>query len=460
MTLSRISNYDVGRIQRLGGRAIVVGGSIAGLCAARVLSDAFEDVVIVERDTLPSDPQIRNGAPQTGQPHALLEAGRAVLSELFPGFASEVLDNGGLKLDMVGDIDWYDRGGIVAEPTASLPALYASRPLFEHIVRERIREWDGIRVRDSCHFIDYRHDPGEQRVTGIRFRNETGDVDTLTAAVTVDATGRTSRTPNWLADHGYPTPEVDRVNVDVTYSTVQITRPTEMRDGVLVAPEPHRPRGAAMLPIEHGRWEVLLQGLHGERAPPDRTAFIEWAEDLPLDAIGDRLRRQEWLSEIRRYPFPASVRRQYEDLEEFPDGLVVTGDAIASFNPIYGQGMSVGALEALVLHGELAGGLDGLAPRFFGQSSDVVDDAWRTAVGSDFIFEQTTGPKPTGIDVLNRYVDRLVRRAHDDAALTEAFMRVFRMERRSTSLLHPRVLWRVLRPRFGATGELQDPEFL
>jgi 2-polyprenyl-6-methoxyphenol hydroxylase-like FAD-dependent oxidoreductase len=190
--------------------------------------------------------------------------------------------------------------------------------------------------------------------------------------------------------------------------------------------------------------------MHGERAPADRETFIEWAEALPADGIGRQVTESEWLSDIHRYPFPASVWRHYEELDRFPDGLIVTGDAIASFNPIYGQGMSVAALDALVLHHELTGGLEGLAPRFFARASRPVEEAWRLAVGNDFNFAGTTGPKPFGTDLFNRYVARLIRRAQSDGALTEAFFRVFRLERPATSLLHPPVAWRVLRPRIGA----------
>jgi 2-polyprenyl-6-methoxyphenol hydroxylase-like FAD-dependent oxidoreductase len=204
-----------------------------------------------------------------------------------------------------------------------------------------------------------------------------------------------------------------------------------------------------MLPVENDRWEVLLQGLHGERAPASREAFVDWADALPLDEIGRRLRRQEWVSEIQRYPFPGSIRRHYDSLTRFPDGLVVTGDAIASFNPIYGQGMSVAALDALALHHELSGAFRGLGPRFFDRASEIVAEAWQTAVRNDFVFDRTTGPKPLGTDLLNRYTDRLVARSHDDGELTEAFLRVFRLERPATSLLHPRILWRVFRPRIG-----------
>ena len=447
MTLASVEQYDHSQVEPLGHRAVVVGGSMAGLCAARVLRDAFDEVVILERDELLGEPAVRDGAPQTCQPHALLEAGRATLDSFFPGFSEDVRAAGGLELDMATDIVWYDRGDTVAETDADLSALYASRPLFEHVVRERIRTFDDIHVRDESHFIEYEHDADERRVTGVRFRDEAGEETAVSATVTVDATGRTSRTPAWLDRHGYPVPDVDQVSVDITYSTVRITRPTEVQRGVLVAPEPHRPRGAAMLPVEEDRWEVLLQGLHGERAPVDRETFVDWADELPLEDIAQQLRDQQWVSEIQRYPFPASVRRHYETLSRFPDGLVVTGDAIASFNPVYGQGMSIAALDALVLHHELPDGVDGLGPRVFGRASAIVDEGWRTAVGNDFVFERTTGPKPFAADLMNRYMDRLITSAHDDGKLTEAFLRVFRLERPATSLLHPRILWRVFRPQ-------------
>jgi len=424
---------------------------MARLCAARVLADAFDEVVVFDRDGIPDRPQIRDGAPQTGQPHAMLEAGRVTLEEFFPGYGDEVQAAGGLKLDMSKDLTWYDEGGFLADAEPELPALYASRPLFEHLVRKRIRELDNVQLRGSCSLLGYEHDASEGRVTGVRFRDGNGTEEALTATLVVDATGRTSRTPKWLESHGYPAPPVDEVTVDVTYSTVRIRRPPEERSGVLVGPEPDRPRGAAMLPVEENRWEVVLQGMHGERTPIDRETFVEWANALPVDEIGRQVTEREWLSDIHRYPFPASVWRHYEELDRFPDGLIVTGDAVASFNPIYGQGISVAALDALVLHHELCGGLEGLGPRFFARASRPVEEAWRLAVGNDFNFAGTNGPKPFGTDLFNKYVSRLIRRAQSDGALTEAFFRVFRLEQPVTSLLRPRVAWRVLRPRVGST---------
>jgi len=452
MTLTNIDRYDESRTSTIGQQAVVIGGSIAGLCAARVLRDSFDDVVVLERDEFPDRPVVRDGAPQTSQPHAMLEAGRATLEDFFPGFSADVQAAGGLQLDMTTDLLWHDQGGVVTAAPVEFPALYASRPLFEHVIRQRIQQFPDVQLRGNCNFIGYNHDADEEQVTGVQFRDEAGTNSTLDAALTVDATGRSSRTPRWLDDHSYPVPEADAVTVDVTYSTVRIRRPADEQNGVLIAPEPHRPRGAAMLPVEDNEWDVLLQGLHGERAPADRETFIEWADTLPLDEISHRLRDQEWVSDIHRYPFPASVRRHYQALDRFPDGLIVTGDALASFNPIYGQGMSVAALEALALHHKLTDGLTNVGHRFFDRVNPIIGEVWKIAVGKDFVFNQTTGPKPFGTDLFNRYVAQLLHRAHDDSKLTEAFFRVFRLEQSATSLLHPSIAWRVLYPQLGGTN--------
>lgn len=451
MTFNSVMGYEDGRASVIGERAVVVGGSMAGLCASGVLDDWFEEVVVLERDQFPEEPIIRDGAPQTSQPHALLEAGRQALDNIFPGFSDAVENAGGLLLDAGSVLEWYDQGGVVTEPESELPQFYASRPLFEHVVREQVRDLPDVHLRGECHLISYEHDSARNRVTGVQFRDETGTDTSMDAELVVDATGRTSRTPDWLADHGYPSPEVQEVEIDVTYSTTRIERPPDDHRGIMVAPEPDRPRGAAMLPVENGRWEVILQGIHGERAPADRETFIEWTEELPVDGIATAVREQEWVSDIQRYPFPSSTRRRYDNLERFPDGLVVTGDAIASFNPIYGQGMSVAAMDAVVIHQELADGIEQLGPRVFDSTSEVIDEVWKLAVGNDFIFDETTGPKPFGTDIFNQYAARLIRRAHDDGTLAEAFLRVFRLERPATSLLHPRVLWRVFRPRLNST---------
>lgn len=448
MTLRNLPRYDPTKIPTVGERAIILGASMAGLAATRVLADAFEEVVVLERDELPDEPAPRDGAPQTSHPHVLLEAGRATLEDFFPGFTEDVVREGGLMVDAATEMGFYEGGDFLADGHEQMPMLCASRALFEHVTRTRVRGLDAAEIRDGCRFSRYLFDPDEERVTGVTYRDRSGEERTLRADLVVDATGRTSRTPSWLEERGYEPPRVEEVTVDVTYSTIRIERPPGDRRVLVVPPSPPRTRGAAAIPIENGQWEFIVQGLHGDDAPTEREPFVEFARSFPVPEVGELVTDHEWRSaEIHHYPFPSSVRRRYDELDRFPGGLAVIGDAVASFNPVYGQGMSVGALDALVLGHALAeNGPDGVWERYFERASDLIDQAWQAAVGADFAFAKTTGPKPRGTDLFNRYVDRLVRNAHDDGRLTDAYYRVFRLERPTTSLLHPAVVWRVFRP--------------
>ncbi|WP_255152347.1 FAD-dependent oxidoreductase [Halorarius halobius] len=447
MTLAETPRYDSGRVSAVGGRAVVLGGSVAGLCAARVLADGFEEVVIVERDAVPAEPAPRDGAPQTSHPHVLLEAGRATLEDLFPGFTEGVLAAGGLVVDAGTDMKEYNEGGVLARPPSRLPTYCASRALLEHEIRERVRDVEHVRFQDETRFTDYLTNATGATVTGVAVRAADGTERHIDADLVVDATGRTSRTGRWLEHNGYAAPPTDEVQVDVGYGTVHLERPADDRRLRLVSPSPPENRGAALIPVEGGRWELVVQAVHDEQAPADREAFTTFAESLPLPEIGDLVESQRWCSDVQQYPYPASRRRRYETLDVFPEGLVVTGDALTSFNPVYGQGMSVAALEAVHLHHALAdGGRERLGPRFFDRAAELVDTVWRLVVGGDFAFPATTGPKPAGTDLANWYVRRLLRRAHTDPVVSEAFARVTRLERPPETLVRPGVVRRVLAP--------------
>jgi 2-polyprenyl-6-methoxyphenol hydroxylase-like FAD-dependent oxidoreductase len=450
MTLATIDRFDPDSAWRVGERAVVVGGSMAGLCAARALAPAFQEVVVLERDPLAGEPTVRGGAPQTGQPHVLLEAGRATLEDLFPGFTEAVLAEGGLLIDAGTDMQEYNRGGFLADPGERFPTLCASRPLMEHVVREAVGDHESIRLHGNRRFTDYVTN-GTADVTGVAFRGPDGAELTLAADLVVDATGRSSRTPRWLDEHGYEPPTVEEVTIDVTYSTGRVERPPDDRRVLAVPPVAPRTRGAGLIPVEDGRWEVILQGVHGEDPPTDRDGAVAFAEQLPGPEIGQLLRSQRWVSdELEQYPYPASRRHRYDSLDRVPDNLVVLGDALASFNPIYGQGMSVAALEAVLLHQALAdGGSDGTPERFFDRASSLVDVVWQTVVGGDFQFPETTGPRPVGTGLSNWYVDRLVRQAHDDPVVSRAFAKVTRLEEPPSALFRPGIAWRVLGPTGG-----------
>lgn len=447
MTLSALPAYDSGRVAATGGRAIVVGASVAGLLAARVLADSFARVTVIDRDTFPSEPATRKGVPQGHQIHLLHEAGRATINDLLPGFGEELLGDGGLLLDYGADFIFYSAGAILADSVNHLPVYLASRPLYEAVIRRLTRRQDGIAVHPETQCIDYRLSESESRVTGVAVR-QGGTRREMTADLVVDATGRTSRTPALLDANGYDPPPTDRVQIDLAYCTTYVERPPSARWAFYALPEAPRTRGALVHPIEGRRWVVTLIGMHGDHPPTNPEEFISFAGSLPVDEPARLLRERPWTNrEIYKHPFPCHQRHRYEDLKTFPDGLVVIGDAITSFNPVYAQGMSVAALEALQLHHSLAAGdREELPRRFFNRAATIVDVAWDMAVGEDRKFEQTTGPTPQRSAILDRYTTRVNRAAHTDSRVAEAVHRVIRLETHPATLLRPGIAWRVLTP--------------
>jgi 2-polyprenyl-6-methoxyphenol hydroxylase-like FAD-dependent oxidoreductase len=451
MTLDSVPPYAGDDAQTIGDHAIVVGGGIAGLLATRVLADAFARVTLLERDSLSDSVVARRGTQQANHVHILLEAGRHTIEDLFPGYGDDITDGGGLVVDAGTDVRYFQDGAFFAPGSADHPVLCASRPLFESTIRQRVRALSGVSIRAPRHVTEYLTDDAGD-VTGVAVRTEDGE-DDLRCDLVVDGTGRTSMTPDWLERAGFGAPPVDEVRVDLAYSTLVVDRPPSDRRGYLVGPSPARPRGGTVLPVEDHRWLVTLFGLHGDHPPRDLEGFRSFAASLPTPEVSDVLERHERRSgDIHHYPFPTNRWVRYERLEEFPAGVLPIGDAIASFNPIYGQGMSVAALEALSLHHALrSDGLDGLADRYFDRTTSVVDTVWRITVGADFEFPGTTGPKPRGTDLFNRYRSHLVQAAHSDGRVSDAFARVFLLEREPTSLVSPSILFRVLRSTAGLT---------
>jgi 2-polyprenyl-6-methoxyphenol hydroxylase-like FAD-dependent oxidoreductase len=448
MTLEIAQRYDENRITSAGTKAVVLGGGMAGLLAARVLADGFENVVLVDRDPFPDRPTTRTGVPQANHVHAMLEAGRAILDDLFDGYTDEIRSSGGTVIDAATEFDYYHKGDFIADGPERLPMLCASRPLFEQVVRERVAGLDRVSLRPECRFTTYITDDTEATIEGVTVIDEGGNTTELPADLVVDATGRTSRTPRWLERHGYRPPPVDEVEIDLAYSTVTINRPPNDTRGFLVAPSPPLKRGGTLIPIENAQWLLTLFGLHDDHPPTTTHGFRDFAASLPTPELKRVLDAHALASEnVHHYPFPSNRWRHYERLDRFPSGLIAIGDAVASFNPIYGQGMSVAALEALQLHHTLATGRrTDLGPIFFDRIADVVKVIWRMTVSSDFEFPETEGPKPYGTALFNRYTSRLIRTAHTDGDVADAFARVLRLERSPISLFHPNVLSRVLLP--------------
>ena len=422
--------------------AIVMGGSMAGLLAARVLSDSYQRVTLVERDVLPESAESRRGVPQGRHTHGLLAGGREVLEALFPGLSKEAVAAGALSGDIVRDSRWFLEGGCHARPESGLEGLLISRPLLESLVRERVRRLPNVRFRDGQEVTSLLMSEDRATVIGARIGE-----DPVPADLVVDTAGRGSRTPQWLESMGYAKPAEERVEVGLSYTTRLFRRnPADLAGdvAVIVAPTPADKRGGVMVAQENGRWTLTLISQFGPAAPTELDGFIEFARTLPAPYIYDTIRTAQPIGEAATYKYPASVRRRYEKLDRFPNGYLVMGDAISSFNPIYGQGMTVAAFEALELQSVLAQGSHDLARRFFARAARVIDTPWSIAVGNDLRIPEVSGPRPLPLRLINAYMARLHKAAHHDPVVALAFHRVANLLAPPPTMLHPRIAWRVL----------------
>jgi 2-polyprenyl-6-methoxyphenol hydroxylase-like FAD-dependent oxidoreductase len=443
----RLPSSPSGSTGSLGGSAVVLGGSIAGLLAARVLSEHFRAVTVLERDEFSAEPAPRKAVPQGRHIHFLQEAGRTRLEELFPGFTDEVLAAGGVAFDPGRGLVWHIGGGYVQKTSSPYRMLWATRPMFEWCVRGRVAALGNVSLRSGCTVTDLVTDASGDRVVGVEVATPDGAVR-LDADLVVDARGRGSAVASWLEQAGYGPVPRDEIKVDIGYSTRLFARESIDWDRAALAIQHVPPDGrqGMMVPVEGDRWMVTLTGRGANLPPADDAGFLEFTKSFAASDIYDAIRDLEPVSPVATHRFPTGVRRRYERLSRFPDGLVVMGDAIASYNPTYGQGMSSAAMQATDLRQTLGEtGLEKLAHRFFRRAARSIDIPWSVAVGGDFRFPGTQGHKPFGTDLANRYVARLERGMHRDEELVLAFGRVINLEQPSTSLLRPGIARRVLR---------------
>ena len=441
--------------RQVGATAVVVGASMAGLCAARILSERFGQVLVLDRDALPDDAQPRGQVPQGRHPHLLLVAGARLLEGWFPGLCSELVAAGAIDLDVCGDVYWHQSGGAARRPASSLRGPAMSRPLLERTVRRRVESLPNVTIRGETAVHGLRIDPSGERITHV----ELADGTLAPCDLVVDATGRSARSLVWLSDLGFRPPPVSVVQIDTRYVTQAYGRgAADGRDwkAAAVIDDPGAKRMATVVPIEGDEWLVTFAGLNGAAPPTDEPEQLAWARSLPAPVIAEFMESAEPLGTSVTHRFPANQRRHVERMRRFPLGWVPLGDAVCSFDPVYGQGMSSAAMQAAALATCLdrAGGIDrAFARRYFRVASRTVGVPWSIAVGADFLYDGTTGPKPLGTDVLNRYMERArVASQHDDAVAI-GMAEVFVLVRPPAALVRPGFVLRVLRgARRGPVG--------
>jgi len=437
---------------RIGNHAVVLGASMAGLLAARSLADFFDTLTVVERDPLPDTDAGRRGVPQGQHLHALLARGAQVIDDFFPGVLDELVLDGAQYFDG-SDLSrlHYNVGGHLMARSGSAPSFSAycsTRPFLEGHVRRRVRGIANVNLLDEHNIVALTSTPDNQRVTGARvLSRRTGECTTLNADLVVDATGRAAHTPAWLEGLGYERPHEDRVVVHLTYASQRLRMTTDVPHelGFLIGTVPGRPRGVGLLHCENDTWLFTVIGIAGHEPAGNLAAMCEFVEDCAPAHLLDAVRRAEPIGEPVRHKMPCSRWRRYDRLRRFPEGLLVTGDAVCSFNPIYGQGMTVAALEALALHDCLSSGTDDLARRFFRAAAVPIRQAWQLSADPDLALPEIDGTPSLLSRLLNGYFDQVLAAAESDAVVVDQFTRVTSLVDPATRLLRPEMLWRVAR---------------
>jgi 2-polyprenyl-6-methoxyphenol hydroxylase-like FAD-dependent oxidoreductase len=434
--------------QRVGGHAVVIGASVAGLLAARALAGAHGRVTLVERDVLPATGEGRKAVPQGRHAHVLLASGQRALEDLLPGITGELLAAGAQWCQAMRETRLVVAGHELTRDARGADVLLASRPLIEGHVRRRVRALANVTVREGSEAVELVPSADRRRVTGVRVRGQAGREERLAADLVLVASGRGARVPASLAALGYPVPEEARLAVDVCYVSrrVRLRRGAPRGDKLIgIGARPGRPRGMWLI-AQEDHWMLTAFGYGARDHPPiDEHGYLDFVASVaPADVLA-AIREAEPAGDLALHRFPASRRWRYERLARFPEGLVVAGDALSSVNPLYGQGMSIAALEAIHLRRCLEGGPQGLAQRFFPAAGAVVDQAWELAVGSDLGLPEVEGRRSLGLRLTNAYVERLLRVAESDPVVAEAFNDVADLLAPPPHMMRPQILWRVLR---------------
>ena len=428
-------------------RAIVLGGGMAGLLTARVLSEAYAEVLVVDRDELAGEGP-RRGVPHGRHAHALLARGQQILQELFPGIDAEFAAAGVPAGDLAGNLRWYFNGKRLAPAQSGLLSVSATRPVLEARVRSRVAALENVRFRENCAIRRLTTTADGSRVTGVVV--VAGDDDheeSLEADLVVDATGRGTRTPVWLTELGYDAPAEDRVKIDLAYTTRHYrlnSDPYGTDLSINPVAYPDNPRGAFFPKLHDGSSMLSLTGILGDHPPTDNEGFLAFAKTVAAPEIYEAIQDAEPLDDPVSFRFPASVRRRYERLRRFPGHYLVIGDAVCSFNPVYGQGMTVAAMEAMVLREHLGRAEGPDARRFFRAITPIINTPWDISAGADLGFPGVEGERTLKVRLGNKYMARLHDAATRDARVTEAFFRVAGLIDPPQALMRPGLMRRVL----------------
>lgn len=438
-------------------QAIIIGSSIAGMLSARVLSERFDHVLIIERDSLPDVPEQRNGVPQGRHLHVLLSKGQGIMEDLFPGLGAELTEAGAPLVHWGRDTLLVVTGGELPRIETGTYSHLTPRLLLEYLIRTRMKAIDNVTFMEQTQVNGLIAASG--KITGLNIQDRRTKIeDIVFGDLIVDASGRGSKTPEWFKALGYAAPEETFIDAKMGYATRWYTLPDNYETNwKSIAIQPDAPSGnyraGGVLRQDGKRYVLTLQGSNGEYPPTDETEFVEFAKNLPTSHMYDFIQRATPISPIYGYRRTQNRLRHYEKLSERPENYIILGDAACAFNPIYGQGMSIAAMEVLLMRDILAKysvrHLEGFAEKFQKQMRHLIESSWTFSTAEDLRYPLTEGDDPgfrTRFTQL--YTDWVADTMVHDQAINRAFLKVFNLEEPTTYLVRPQILSRVLWHKF------------
>jgi 2-polyprenyl-6-methoxyphenol hydroxylase-like FAD-dependent oxidoreductase len=433
--------------------AVVVGGSMAGLCVGRVLTDFFDHVTILDRDTYPDGAMERAGVPQSRHVHALLARGRMELENLFPGFDRLMKERGAHEVDFGTDFAALREQGWQPRQVTGIPLWFASRNLIEAITRELCRKHPNVELAERTEAAGLLASRGDHtRVTGIKVRSRDGGGSSEMASdLVVDASGRSSKFPQWLGELGVEPPRETVVDSFSGYSSRWFKAPAPERrpsdwwwKGIWLDPQPPEHMTAGVLfPVEQNRWIVTIAGISKNYPPSDEEGFTAALSQLRSPIIAEVVRLGEPISPVYSNRAMANRWRHYEQWKTRVDGFVAVGDSACAFNPVYGQGMSSGAMSAIILRDTLkeSGAANPNLPRrFFKAQANFQRGPWGLATGADFRFEGTEGVRPWSSRIVSPLLNAVFASAADDAFVRNRMGEVINLLKPPSALFDPQML--------------------
>lgn len=443
--------------------AVVIGGSIAGMLTAQVMTKYFNQVTIIERDRLSDQPEQRPGVPQAHHLHVILKRGLDIIEQLFPGIQTELAASGAIAINASADYLWYGLGGWTPRFTSDLNIYSLSRNLLEWIIRRRLAANNRI-VFVQGQVTSLLSSPNKTQITGVQVRQNFDDRQNtcptqtdFTADLVVDASGRNSRVPQWLETMGYTPPKETVINSFLGYASRLYQPPENFQadwQAALVTAKAPGTRGGVMSAVEGNRWVVTLAGIGRDYPPTDEAGFLDFARSLRNPIIYEAIKDAQVISPIYAYHRTENSWRHYEKLSRLPEGLVLVGDAVCAFNPVYGQGITTAALGALTLGECLSkqlsrrhadGNLVGLSRSFQKQLSKIIVVPWLMATGEDFRWHTTVGGRPDFMTQLTQhYLDQVLLLAADNSDVHRLFLEVMHLLKPPSVFLRTGVLRQVL----------------